>query len=68
MSTTPPPERLFPTKCPCCQVWRSIATVDHCENGHCGWLKCRCGAHINEAGDHSQAKVHGDRCPTKVGI
>lgn len=68
MSSTPSPERLFPAKCPCCTAHTAITAEPHCKNGRCAWLKCSCGATINEAGDHAQAKQHTESCPTRVGI
>ena len=45
------PELQFPARCPSCNyLLMDSSTGKHCPGKHCSWLRCACGATVNQAG------------------
>jgi hypothetical protein len=60
MTTPKPPERQFPARCPDCHHLLADTGKPHCkDNPACDWMRCDCGASINQAGTWTNGVKRG---------
>jgi hypothetical protein len=55
------PERSFPPRCPDCQRLMADTGKPHCkDNDACDWLRCTCGAVVNQVGTWTNGLRRGE--------